>query len=144
MRQVFELPVAIDAISNETTLIKVTLLLRCLERCRSFEIVVTAILILLCILCLGQDESDIVWVAHLRYIVFLNSLVFLESCRNFQISRAELPEAVGQTRNILAGIKNCGQEKHVLALYYLDGAFEVFVAGRFDRDYFPDSFHYCL
>ena len=83
MRQVFELAVAVDAISNETTLVKVTLLLRCLERCRSFEIVVTAILILLGILCLGKDESDIIWVAHLRYIVFLNSLVFLESCRNF-------------------------------------------------------------
>ena len=104
MRQVFELSVAVDAVAYETALLKVFLLLRCLERRRSFIIVDTAILILL-IECLGQDESDVVWLAHICHTIFLNrlnDLVFLESCRNFQISWAELLEAFGQTRNILA------------------------------------------
>ena len=83
--------------------------------------------------------------AHLSFIVFLsrlNNLVFLEGSRDFQIFGTELLEAVRQTRNILTWIKNCGQKKHVLALNYLDWAFKVFTAGWFDRDYFPDSFHY--
>ena len=83
--------------------------------------------------------------AHLSFIVFLsllNNLVFLKGCCNFQIFGTELLEAVCQTRNILAWIKNCGQKKHVLALNYLYWAFEVFVACWFHWDYFPDSFHY--
>ena len=139
--QVFKFPVAVDAVTNEAALVKVTLLFRCLERCRSFVI---AILILLTMLCLRKDEPYVVRMANLSFIVFLsrlNNLVFLKGCRNFQIFGTELLEAVCQTRNILTWIKNCGQKKHVLALNYLDWAFEVFVAGWFHWDDFPDSFH---
>ena len=104
MGQVFEFPVAVDAVTNEAALVKVTLLLWCLERCRSFVIVDTVILILLTMLCLRKDEPNVVRVAKLSFIVFLsrlNNLVFLEGCRNFQIFWTELLEAVCQTRNIL-------------------------------------------
>ena len=50
--QVFEFAVAVDAVTNEAALLKVTLLLRCLERSWSFVIVDTVILIILTVLCL--------------------------------------------------------------------------------------------